>query len=137
MEAIQSELDSLIENNTWIEVSSLPTSRKPIDTRWIFKIKRDATGNIERYKARLVARGFTQIPGIDFDETFSPVTRLTTIRMLIAIRAKKGYSLRQCDTKTAFLNASLQEEIYIDIPKMYVPKAKDTKFLLKKGYLWS
>ena len=114
-EAAKKELASIMANGTW-DLVELPAGRLPIDSKWVFKIKRDAAGNIERYKARLVARGFMQQHGVDFAETFAPVAKFTSIRVLLAIAAAEDLELHQLDVDTAFLNGDLKEEIYMKQP---------------------
>src|SRR5690606_25365898 len=94
-----------------------PTNRKIVDCKWVYKVKTDANGNLERYKARLVARGFTQVPGQDFDEIFSPVVRFDSMRLLLAISASKRWKPRQLDVKMAFLYGFLKEEVYMQLPE--------------------
>ncbi|KAK1678439.1 hypothetical protein QYE76_039287 [Lolium multiflorum] len=91
----------------------LPDSRKAVENKWIFKRKTDADGNITVYKARLVAKGFRQIQGVDYDETFSPVAKLKSVRILLAIAAFFDYEIWQMDVKTAFLNGDIEEELYM------------------------
>ena len=112
------ETASLDENNVFI-VSDLPKGRKLVRTKWIYKIKRDKNGAISKYKARLVAQGFTQVEGVDYTETYSPVARLSTVRTILAIAALKGYDVHQMDVDTAFLYGELQEEIYVRPPVGY------------------
>jgi hypothetical protein len=114
--AMQDELDSLHHNNTW-ELTELPHGRKAIGSKWIFRIKRDEHGNVERYKARLVAQGFSQLYGIDYQETFSPVVRYASIRILIALATQYDYEIHQMDVTTAYLNGELEEEIFMKQPE--------------------
>lgn len=114
--AMEEEMMSLLKNQTW-ELVSLPTGKNIIDNKWIFTEKRKSNGEIERYKARLVVRGFTQRYGIDYEETFSPVARMESIRILLALAAARGMKLSQFDVKTAFLNGDLEEEIYMKQPE--------------------
>ncbi|KAK1681553.1 hypothetical protein QYE76_042401, partial [Lolium multiflorum] len=104
----------------------LPDSRKAVENKWIFKRKTDADGNVTVYKARLVAKGFRQIQGVDYDETFSPVAKLKSVRILLAIAAFFDYEIWQMDVKTAFLNGDIEEELYMVQPKGFVdPKNAD------------
>ena len=113
LEAFQEELDSIRENETWDPVER-PKNAKVIQNRWVLRIKKTSSG--ERYRARLVAKGFQQ-SGHDFDETFSPVARYTTVRVLIAIAAAQGLCLRQFDVKSAFLYGVLREEVFLEQPE--------------------
>ncbi|KMQ87258.1 retrovirus-related pol polyprotein from transposon tnt 1-94 [Lasius niger] len=114
--AMEEEIASLKENSTWSLVE-LPAGCKAISNRWIYRVKRNAEGEISRYKARLVVRGFSQREGIDFNETFSPVARFDTIRTVLSIAANEGLELAQFDVKTAFLNGVIEENIYMDQPE--------------------
>lgn len=114
-QAIQEELESLDRNDTWSLVE-LPAGRKVVDSKWIFKIKRCSDGTIDKYKARLVARGFTQRQGFDFIETYSPVAKMSTVRILLALANHEGWYVHQMDVKSAFLNGMLEEEIYMRPP---------------------
>lgn len=113
--AMQSEYDSLIKNQTWILVEK-PKHQKLIDNKWVFKVKRHPDGTIERYKARVVARGFTQEHGIDYEETFSPVVRFTSIRTMLAIAAQNRFKVKQFDVATAFLYGELKEDVFMKQP---------------------
>lgn len=111
--AMQEEMNSIQQNRTWRLVDRSPDAR-PIGVKWIFKIKR-VNGNV-RYKARLVALGYAQRPGIDFGETYAPVIRVSTVRILLSIAATFDMEMVQFDVSTAFLNGSISEEIYLHQP---------------------
>jgi hypothetical protein len=117
--AMQEEYDSLVTNNIWTLIP-LPASRKPISYKWVFKIKQGANGEVEHYKVRLVARGFTQTYGVDYNETFAPVAKFTSIRYILALAALEDMEIHQMDVKTAFLNGELEEEIYMEQPQGFV-----------------
>ena len=113
--AMKDEYDSLMKNNTWT-LTELPIGRKVIGTKWVFKLKRDDDGNPTRYKARLVAQGFRQVPGLDFQETFAPVMSTTSLRILLSHAAHKNLEIHQMDVETAYLNGTIDEEIYVKQP---------------------
>ena len=123
-EAADSEYQSLMENETW-KLVKLPTGRKPVGCKWIFKTKCTSDGKVERYKARLVAKGYTQKPGEDYDETFSPVVRYSSIRTLLAFAVQNGMMIHQMDVVTAFLNGTLDEDIYMEQPPGYIKKGEE------------
>ncbi|KAK1648037.1 hypothetical protein QYE76_065842 [Lolium multiflorum] len=132
-EAMKSEMGSMYDNKVWTLVD-LPDSPKAVENKWIFKRKTDADGNITVYKARLVAKGFRQIQGVDYDETFSPVAKLKSVRILLAIAAFFDYEIWQMDVKTAFLNGDIEEELYIVQPKGFVdPKNADKVCKLQRS----
>nr|KYP40999.1 Retrovirus-related Pol polyprotein from transposon TNT 1-94 [Cajanus cajan] len=115
-DAMDKEIIALEQNQSWI-LTDLPQGKHPIGCKWIYKIKHKADGSIERYKARLVAKGYNQQEGVDFFDTFSPVVKHTTIRLILAIAAVKQWHLHQLDVNNAFLHGDLKEEVYMTIPK--------------------
>ncbi|GAU31769.1 hypothetical protein TSUD_22150 [Trifolium subterraneum] len=114
--AMDDELEALTKTGTWVIVD-LPSHIKPIGSKWVYKVKYKADGTIERYKVRLVAKGYNQVEGLDFFDTFSPVAKLTTVRLLLAIASIKGWFLHQLDVNNAFLHGELQEDVYMAIPE--------------------
>ncbi|KAL0550370.1 hypothetical protein IC582_014879 [Cucumis melo] len=113
--AMNDELQALEKMHTWDYVD-LPPGKRPIGCKWIYKIKTHSDGTIERYKARLVAKGYSQEYGIDYEETFAPVARMTSVHSLLAVAAAKQWPLLQMDVKNAFLNGILSEEVYMKPP---------------------
>ncbi|WZZ88610.1 hypothetical protein YC2023_117189 [Brassica napus] len=124
-ESVGAEAGAMIKNETWYE-SELPKGKKAVSSRWIFTIKYKADGQIERKKTRLVARGFTQTYGEDYIETFAPVAKLHTIRIVLSLAVNLGWGLWQMDVKNAFLQGELEDEVY-----MYPPPGLE--HLVKKG----
>ena len=113
--AVMEEMNALVKNQTW-KIEGLPQGKPIVGCRWVFTPKFNADGSLERYKARLVAKGYTQTYGIDYMETFAPVAKLNTVRILLSIAANLDWSLRQLDVKNAFLNGKLEEEVYMSPP---------------------
>ena len=126
------EYSSIMTNDVW-EVVPRPKDRSVVGLRWIYKIKYAADGNIEKYKARFVAKGYAQKEGIDYEETFAPVTRYTSIRSVISLAAQMGWEIHQMDVKTTFLNGVLEEEVYIEQPKGFETHEKRTHVRLNKA----
>ncbi|RVX10561.1 Retrovirus-related Pol polyprotein from transposon TNT 1-94 [Vitis vinifera] len=114
--AMKDEMSSMKCNDVW-DLVELPNGVKTIGCKWVFKTKKDSLGNIERYKARLVAKGFTQKEGIDYTETFSPVSKKDSLRIILALVAHFDLELQQMDVKTTFLNGELEEEVYMKQPE--------------------
>lgn len=120
------ELAALERTNTW-DLVPLPSHAVPITCKWVYKVKTKSDGSVERYKARLVARGFQQAHGRDYDETFAPVSHMTTVRTLVAVAASRSWTISQMDVKNAFLHGDLHEEVYMEPPPgVEVPS----------GYIW-
>jgi len=125
-EAIDEELTSLRDNHTWV-ITTVPPGRTVIRCKWVFREKKGAEGETIRYKARLVAKGFTQKYGVDYLETYAPVVKLGSLRILLAIAACYNYEIYQGDIKTAYLLGRLEEEIYLAIPEgVQVPVKEGT-----------
>ena len=117
LEAMKSEIESMYENIVWT-LMDLPDDQQSIENKWIFKRKTDADGSVTIYKARLVAKGFQQVQGVDYDEIFSLVAMLKSVRIMLAIAT--FYEIWQMDVKTAFLNGFLKEEFYMMQPEGFV-----------------
>jgi hypothetical protein len=117
--AMDEEMVALDAHSTW-ELVALPEDKKAIGCKWVYKVKHNADGSMSRYKARLVAKGYAQTYGIDYEETYSPVAKMTTIRVIIALAIAKGWSLHQMDVKNVFLHGDLHEEVYMEQPLGYV-----------------
>jgi hypothetical protein len=117
-EAIDKELSAVSSTGTWTEVI-VPEGANIVGSRWVFKTKVNAQGEIVKYRSRIVAQGFTQVEGVDYDDTFSPVARLTSLRVLLTLVATEDLELHQMDADTAFLNATLKEMIYMKFPAGY------------------
>ncbi|KAI3703060.1 hypothetical protein L6452_28815 [Arctium lappa] len=136
--AMDEELQALDKAQTW-DFVPLPPGKKPIGSKWVFKIKTKSDGSIDRYKARLVAKGFNQEYGIDYEETFAPVARVTSVCSLLAIAATKQWPLFQIDVKNAFLNGDLSEEVYmtpppgVRLPQGHVCRLRKALYGLKKA----
>ena len=120
-EVCQYEIDVLNKNKTW-ELVNLPAGRKAVKSKWVFKHKADG-----RYRARLVAKGFTQIPSLDYDETFLPITRFKSLWLLLALAVLEDWEVHQLDVKSAFLNGVFDEEIYMEQPQGLINTGKETQ----------
>jgi hypothetical protein len=112
VDAMVEEYDSIVKNSVW-DIVPRPIDKSVVGSRWIYKVKKDVDGSVEKYKARVVARGFSQIEGIDYGETFAPVARYSSIRSILALSAQMGWRIHQMDVKTTFLNGIIEEEVYI------------------------
>jgi len=120
-EAVDAEIGAMETTHTW-EITTLPAGKKAVGCKWVFSLKFLADGSLERYKARLVAKGYTQKEGLDYTDTFSPVAKMTTIKLLLNIFASKKWFLKQLDVSNAFWNGELEEEIYMKLPKGYAAR---------------
>ncbi|KAK2372230.1 putative mitochondrial protein [Trifolium repens] len=133
IEAMQEELNQFERSEVW-DLVPRPEDVNVIGTKWVYKNKSDENGTVTRNKARLVAQGYTQIEGLDFDETFAPVARLESIRLLLGVACILKFKLYQMDVKSAFLNGYLQEEVYVEQPKGFVdPEYPNYVYKLKKA----
>ncbi|CAM8882810.1 unnamed protein product [Rhodiola kirilowii] len=119
------EISALEANNTWV-ITDLPADKTLVDCKWAYKLKFKSDGSLERYKARLVARGFTQVEGLDYHETFAPVAKMTTIRCMLAVATAKHWPIYQLDVDNAFLHGSLDEEVYMKLHVGFYKKEKAT-----------
>jgi hypothetical protein len=108
--AMCDEINSVERNKTW-KLVKLPVGHQAIRLKWVFKLKRDEAGKVIKHKARLVARGFVQQAGVDFDEVYTPVARKESVRVLVALAAQEGWTVHHMDVKSAFLNGYLKEQV--------------------------
>ncbi|PNX93258.1 histone deacetylase, partial [Trifolium pratense] len=132
LQAMQSELKALTDNNTWSLVP-LPPHKRAIGCKWVFRVKENPDGTINKYKARLVAKGFLQTPGFDFTETFSPVVKPVTVRIILTLAVTYKWSVKQIDINNAFLNGLLQEEVYMTQPTGFESSDKSLVCKLHKS----
>ncbi|CAJ2627663.1 unnamed protein product [Trifolium pratense] len=123
--AMEEELKSIEKNQTW-KLVDLPDKKKKIDVKWVFKVKLNPDGTISKHKARLVARGFLQKHGIDYNEVFAPVAIIETVRLVVALACENKWSLYHLDVKSAFLNGPLDEEVYVSQPPGFEIKGKES-----------
>ena len=124
--AMEEEMMALDNNGTW-DLVHLPTGKKPIGCKWVFAVKVNPDGSVARLKARLVAKGYAQTYGVDYSDTFSPVAKLTSVRLFISLAATNNWPLYQLDVKNAFLHGDLQEEVYMEQPLGFVSQAESGK----------
>jgi hypothetical protein len=125
-QAMEDELGALRDNHTW-DLEPLPPGKRIVGCRWVFTVKLHPDGSLHRLKARLVAKGYSQAYGIDYDETFSPVAKMSSVRICIALAAIHHWPLHQLDVKNAFLNGVLEEEVYMEQPPGFVVKEEASK----------
>jgi hypothetical protein len=118
---------SIEENETW-SLTTLPAGKRAIGQKRVYKLKKNSAGEVIKHKARLVAKGYVQRAGVDFDEVFAPVTRLDSVRLLLAIAAHSGWEVHHHDVKSAFLNVELEEEVYVTQPPGFERAGKKRRF---------
>lgn len=118
------EYQSIVKNDVW-EIVPKPNGKLVVTSKWIYKIKHAADDNIDKYKARFMANNFSQKEGINYDETFAPVARHTSIRAIISLASIMGWNIHQMDVKTLFLNGVIEKEVYIEQPEGFVVYVKD------------
>jgi hypothetical protein len=122
-DAIVEEMESLHKNETW-DLVKLPSGKKLVGRKWVFKKKMNVAGQVKKFKARLVAKGYSQFEGVDFNDIFSPVAKLTSIKVLMSLATTFDLKIEHMDVKTTFLHGDLEEEIYMKQPKGFVVKGK-------------
>ena len=118
VDAMVQEYQYIIKNDVW-EIVPRPKDKSMVSSKWIFKTKHPIDGSIEKYKAIFVARGFSQKEGIEYDDTFAPIARYTSIRTILALESNTKWKLHQMDVKTTFLNGLIEEEVYIEQPQRF------------------
>ncbi|KAK9063841.1 hypothetical protein SSX86_017713 [Deinandra increscens subsp. villosa] len=133
--AMIEEMEALDQNNTW-NLVNLPINKKAIGCKWVFTVKVNPDGSLARLKARLVAKGYAQVYGMDYSETFSPVAKMSSVRLFISLAATYNWDLYQLDIKNAFLHGDLQEEVYIEQPPGFVAQGESGKVCRLKKSLY-
>ncbi|KAL0301676.1 UNVERIFIED_CONTAM: Retrovirus-related Pol polyprotein from transposon TNT 1-94 [Sesamum radiatum] len=133
--AMQDEIEALRRNDTW-ELVPKPENSQPVTCKWVYRLKKKSDGTIDRYKARLVARGFSQSYGLDYEETFSPVAKMVTVRSIFSLAAFKSWKIWQLDVKNAFLYGELDREVLMEQPPGFVSKEFPTHVCLLKKELY-
>eukprot|EP01018_Ginkgo_biloba_P012572 Gb_02021 [translate_table: standard] len=130
---MEAEFDALVRNDTWT-LMEFPLDKDVIGTKWIYKTKYKSDGSIDRHKARLVAKGYAQQEGIDYTETFAPITKMDITRIVLVLAAQYGWIIYQMDVKSTFLNGYVNEEIYVEQPQGFEITGKENKvYKLKKA----
>jgi len=132
---MNTEMEALEKNKTW-ELVALQDAKKSVGCKWLFSVKYKVDGTFERYKARLVPKGFTQTYGIDYSENFGPMAKMNTFQVILSLATNYEWELQQFDMKVAFLHGDLEEEIYMEIPSGYGKKVADNFVCrLKRHYM--
>uniref|UniRef100_I1NRZ3 Reverse transcriptase Ty1/copia-type domain-containing protein n=1 Tax=Oryza glaberrima TaxID=4538 RepID=I1NRZ3_ORYGL len=132
---MQHEMDAVERNRTWV-LADLPAGHRAITLKWVYKLKKDEAGAVIKHKARLVARGFVQQEGVDFDDAFTPVARMESVRLLLVLAVQEGWRVHHMDVKSAFLNGDLKEEVYVHQPPGFVIPSKENKVLRLRKALY-
>ena len=132
---IQKEYDALINKSIWKLVDP-PLGTKPIGCNWVYKNKYKADGSLDKHKAMLVAKGFAQKEGINYEENFSPTEKWTTIQTLFSLAAQNGWKVHQMDVKTAFFNGDLKEKVFMSQPEGFIVKGQEHKVCKLIKYLY-
>jgi hypothetical protein len=132
---MKTEMDAVEKNRTW-ELADLPRGHRAITLKWVFKLKRDEADVVIKHKARLVARGFVQQEGVDFDNAFAPVARMESVWLLLALAAQEGWRVHHMDVKSVFLNNDLKEEVYVHQPPGFAILGKEGKVLRLRKALY-
>src|SRR4051812_3388828 len=135
LSAMQEELQDLKKNNTW-ELVPLPAGKRAVGCKWVYTVKQTPKEKVDRYKVGLVAKGYSQMCGIGYDETFAPVAKMSTVRMLVSCEANFDWPLHQLDVKNAFLHGDLQEEVYMEMPPGFGSKQTAGKVCRLKNSLY-
>ena len=131
--AVKAEIDQLYRMGTW-QLVNLPKGRSPVANKWVLARKYSKEGKLEKYKVWLVAKGYSQIPGMDYTDTFSPVVRLETIQAILALAVSQDWEIQQMDVKGAYLNGTLKEEVYMRQPKGFEDSTQCVCRLIKTLY---
>jgi hypothetical protein len=124
-DAMGEEYQSIVKNDVW-DVVPRPKEKSIVSSKWIYKTKHAADGSIEKYNARFLARGFSQKEGIDYEETFSPMVRYTSIKTILSLAAVMKWKVHQMDVKTTFLNGEIKEEVYVEQPQGFEVHDRET-----------
>lgn len=129
------EMNALRKSGTW-KLVNLPKDQRIVECKWSFTMKCKADGSIKRYKVRLVAKGFTQKNGIDYQETFAPIVKVNSIKVLLSLAANCGWSLHKLDVKNAILNGDLQEEVFVSLSQGFEKMLGQNKVCMIKKFLY-
>ncbi|KAL0345470.1 UNVERIFIED_CONTAM: Retrovirus-related Pol polyprotein from transposon RE2 [Sesamum radiatum] len=133
--AMGAEIEAIQKNNTW-ELIELPKGAKKVGVKWIYKTKFNEIEEVDKYKARLVVKGYSQQYGVDYTEVFAPVARIETIQLVVALAAQREWTIYQLDVKSAFLHGELTESVFVEQPRGYVQRGKEEKVYKLKTALY-